>query len=178
MDCLANLSNGKSSRKAASQSTGKRSTIEVPDNIRESIMKSIVQDAKSDPSELETVERENGSSEMSSNIDRQAETESNVECSKKTVVPNAASKSTVKQPEISSEFEELPDDDGELDTSSCQSTNDKKVRVRTAISEDVLTVLKMHFQCNPKPNRDEIVELSNKLNHPQRVLQVWFQNMR
>ena len=80
---------------------------------------------------------------------------------------------TTKLPDFfSGDFDEPVDEDA-----SSQS-NDKKVRVRSVIPDDVLATLNMHFERNPKPNRDQINELSRELNLPQKVLKVWHQNRR
>ena len=95
--------------------------------------------------------------------------------------PARAAKNSVSTQKITEllggEFDEQPDEDGDLDISNCQS-NDKKVRIRSVMGETAVAILELHYQCNPKPNRDEINELSSKLKLPQRVLQVWYQNRR
>ena len=39
-------------------------------------------------------------------------------------------------------------------------------------------MLKSYFAVQPRPKRDEINRLSQELNFPPRVIQVWFQNAR
>lgn len=56
--------------------------------------------------------------------------------------------------------------------------SEKKVRVRTVISEDMLKILRVEFTKNPKPKKHEIERLANVTNNPPRVVQVWFQNSR
>ena len=190
-----NLNNRKScnSKKSSNQqTTGNQhssssilSSIEVPDKIRESIMKNTIlfedlQQAtteKQDEIDLDNgiLDHDRQETEFKERFKTVNKNSSSNKSNKPVAVKNSVVVASItKLPEISSEFysggEELQDDDLELDTSSCQS-NDKKIRIRSVISEDVLTVLRFHFQNNPKPNREEIIELSKKLNHPQRVLQ-------
>ena len=57
-------------------------------------------------------------------------------------------------------------------------TDDRKVRVRTLISEEQLIVLKTHYQHNPRPKREELDAIARKIGHPFKVVKVWFQNSR
>lgn len=41
-----------------------------------------------------------------------------------------------------------------------------------------MQMLKSYFAVQPRPKRDEINRLSQELNFPPRVIQVWFQNAR
>lgn len=54
----------------------------------------------------------------------------------------------------------------------------KKIRVRSHIREDQLSILKYHYACNPRPKKDELQFIADKVNFPIRVVQVWFQNAR
>lgn len=58
------------------------------------------------------------------------------------------------------------------------SEGERKVRVRTAISEEQQNVLKEHYSTNPRPNRDEFRTIAQRLMLDPRVVQVWFQNNR
>ena len=53
--------------------------------------------------------------------------------------------------------------------------SEKKVRVRSVLSEDVLKVLRVEFDKNPRPKKHEIHRLAKSVNYPPRVIQVWFQ---
>lgn len=56
--------------------------------------------------------------------------------------------------------------------------NDRKIRVRTALSEEQQTVLKEHYALNPRPNREEFKRIAQQIGLDNRVVQVWFQNNR
>ena len=56
--------------------------------------------------------------------------------------------------------------------------DERKVRVRTLISEEQLTVLKTYYQVNPRPKREELEKIAAKIGHPFKVVKVWFQNSR
>ena len=145
-------------------------SIEVPDEIRESIMKKNIVLNNSNNLKTELILNNNDDQEFITNDIQQEDKK----------ISKKIKNSTVNLLDISSELQfddSLQDDNELLDINNLQS-NDKKVRVRSVISDDVLAVLKLHFKNNPKPSRDEIIKLSKKLKHPQRVLQVWFQNMR
>lgn len=58
------------------------------------------------------------------------------------------------------------------------SEGERKVRVRTAISEEQQQILKDHYSTNPRPNRDEFRSIAQRLMLDPRVVQVWFQNNR
>lgn len=55
------------------------------------------------------------------------------------------------------------------------NSEQKKVRVRSVLSEDVLKVLRVEFDKNPRPKKHEIHRLANSVKYPPRVIQVWFQ---
>lgn len=56
--------------------------------------------------------------------------------------------------------------------------NDRKIRVRTALSEEQQAILKEHYAMNPRPNRDESKRIAQQIGLDNRVVQVWFQNNR
>ncbi|XP_031618409.1 zinc finger protein 1 isoform X2 [Contarinia nasturtii] len=58
------------------------------------------------------------------------------------------------------------------------SEDERKVRVRTAISEEQQAILKEYYAKNPKPGRDEFRTIAQILSLDSRVVQVWFQNNR
>lgn len=58
------------------------------------------------------------------------------------------------------------------------SEDERKVRVRTAISEEQQNILKDYYAINPRPNRDEFRSIAAQLSLDSRVVQVWFQNNR
>lgn len=62
--------------------------------------------------------------------------------------------------------------------SQSNSEDERKVRVRTAISEEQQNVLKEYYAKNPKPGRDEFRTIAQVLHLDSRVVQVWFQNNR
>lgn len=56
--------------------------------------------------------------------------------------------------------------------------SDRKIRVRTALSEEQQAVLKEHYSINPRPNREEFKRIAQQIGLDNRVVQVWFQNNR
>lgn len=54
----------------------------------------------------------------------------------------------------------------------------RKVRVRSQIAEEQLIILKQYYALNPRPKREELEKISQKVGFPVRVVQVWFQNNR
>lgn len=70
---------------------------------------------------------------------------------------------------------ETENDDRESKTSS---ESERKVRVRTAISEEQQQVLKEHYAVNSRPSRDDFKLIAHRLALDARVVQVWFQNNR
>ena len=58
------------------------------------------------------------------------------------------------------------------------SADERKVRVRTLISEDQLAILKAYYLANPRPKREELERIAAKIGHPFKVVKVWFQNSR
>lgn len=67
------------------------------------------------------------------------------------------------------------DDDRE---SKVSTESERKVRVRTAISDEQQAVLKDFYAINPRPNRDDFRNIAQRLSLDPRVVQVWFQNNR
>ncbi|CAL4126681.1 unnamed protein product [Meganyctiphanes norvegica] len=75
------------------------------------------------------------------------------------------------------------EEDSDLDCSNIvddeETTSDgKKVRVRSHIREEQLVVLRAHYSLNPRPKKEELISISEKIGFPVRVVQVWFQNAR
>ncbi|XP_053603431.1 zinc finger protein 1 isoform X1 [Plodia interpunctella] len=66
----------------------------------------------------------------------------------------------------------------ERDEKSSIHDNDRKIRVRTALSEEQQAVLKEQYAVNPRPNRDEFKKIAQQIGLDNRVVQVWFQNNR
>ncbi|GFG33359.1 hypothetical protein Cfor_09990, partial [Coptotermes formosanus] len=58
------------------------------------------------------------------------------------------------------------------------SEDGRKVRVRSLIADEQLAVLKGHYSRNPRPKKDELSRIAEKIGFPVRVVQVWFQNTR
>lgn len=54
----------------------------------------------------------------------------------------------------------------------------RKVRVRSLIADEQLAILKQHYLINPRPKREELAKIADKIGFPVRVVQVWFQNTR
>lgn len=75
-----------------------------------------------------------------------------------------------------SEDEDLGKDD--RDDKVSMHENDRKIRVRTALSEEQQIVLKEHYAVNPRPNREEFKKIAQRIGLDNRVVQVWFQNNR
>ena len=73
------------------------------------------------------------------------------------------------------QYEDSVTSDGDAATNG---QDDRKVRVRTLISEEQLVVLKTHYGLNPRPKREELESIAAKIGHPFKVVKVWFQNSR
>ena len=58
------------------------------------------------------------------------------------------------------------------------SSDERKVRVRTLISDEQLAVLKAHYLHNPRPKREDLEKIADQIGHPFKVVKVWFQNSR
>lgn len=74
-------------------------------------------------------------------------------------------------------------DDYEIDNESVTTTDHvsedgRKVRVRSLIADEQLTILKDHYALNPRPKREELARIAERIGFPVRVVQVWFQNTR
>ncbi|KAL1452490.1 hypothetical protein WDU94_006718 [Cyamophila willieti] len=65
------------------------------------------------------------------------------------------------------------DEDVEID-----QDGNKKVRVRSQIAEEQLSILKTFYAINPRPKKDELMKIADKVGFNIRVVQVWFQNNR
>lgn len=70
------------------------------------------------------------------------------------------------------------EDDNDDRDSKMSTESERKVRVRTAISEDQQVILKEFYAINPRPNRDDFRNIAQRLGLDPRVVQVWFQNNR
>lgn len=70
------------------------------------------------------------------------------------------------------------EDDNDDRDSKMSTESERKVRVRTAISEEQQTVLKDFYAINARPNRDDFRNIAQRLMLDPRVVQVWFQNNR
>ncbi|XP_073981800.1 Zn finger homeodomain 1 isoform X3 [Rhodnius prolixus] len=64
------------------------------------------------------------------------------------------------------------DEEGDLDQDG------KKVRVRSQIADEQLQILKSYYAINPRPKREELARIAERVGFPVRVVQVWFQNNR
>ncbi|XP_063230752.1 zinc finger protein 1 isoform X2 [Bacillus rossius redtenbacheri] len=91
---------------------------------------------------------------------------------------------TVKTEELSingacSGSDGVTEDEGESVTTTDQVSEDgRKVRVRSLIADEHLIVLKEHYAANPRPKKDELLRIADKIGFSVRVVQVWFQNTR
>ncbi|KAJ4450000.1 hypothetical protein ANN_01407 [Periplaneta americana] len=65
-----------------------------------------------------------------------------------------------------------------ITTTDHVSEDGRKVRVRSLIADEQLTILKSHYNLNPRPKKDELSRIADKIGFPVRVVQVWFQNTR
>ncbi|KAJ9585913.1 hypothetical protein L9F63_020447, partial [Diploptera punctata] len=63
-------------------------------------------------------------------------------------------------------------------TTDQMSEDGRKVRVRSLIADEQLAILKGHYSLNPRPKKDELSRIAEKIGFPVRVVQVWFQNTR
>lgn len=70
------------------------------------------------------------------------------------------------------------EDENDDRDSKVSTESERKVRVRTAISEDQQAILKEFYAINSRPNRDDFRNIAQRLNLDPRVIQVWFQNNR
>lgn len=70
------------------------------------------------------------------------------------------------------------EDDNDDRDSKVSTESDRKVRVRTAISDDQQAILKEYYALNARPNRDDFRLIAQRLSLDPRVVQVWFQNNR
>ncbi|XP_066994900.2 zinc finger protein 1 [Anabrus simplex] len=78
--------------------------------------------------------------------------------------------------DLVTEEEELEGDS--MTTSDQVSEDGRKVRVRSLIADEQLAILKGHYSINPRPKKDELSRIAEKIGFPVRVVQVWFQNTR
>ncbi|KAA0203137.1 hypothetical protein HAZT_HAZT009859 [Hyalella azteca] len=75
-----------------------------------------------------------------------------------------------------------PDTDNSLGSMAMDSEENsrdgRKIRSRSHIRGEHLDVLRPLYYRNPRPKKEEIVAIANRLGFPTRVVQVWFQNAR
>lgn len=81
---------------------------------------------------------------------------------------------SIKSENSGSEADEMED----RDSLKNESESERKVRVRTAITDEQQSILKEHFAINSRPSREEFKQIAGRLNLDTRVVQVWFQNNR
>lgn len=74
--------------------------------------------------------------------------------------------------------EEYEIDSENVTTTDQFSDDGRKVRVRSLISDEQLKVLKDNYTINPRPKREDLMRIAEKIGFPVRVVQVWFQNTR
>lgn len=74
--------------------------------------------------------------------------------------------------------EERDTDSGHIVDDEETTSDGKKVRVRSHIREEQLVVLRAHYAINPRPKKEELLTIAEKIGFPVRVVQVWFQNAR
>ncbi|KAK7074403.1 Zinc finger E-box-binding homeobox 2, partial [Halocaridina rubra] len=74
--------------------------------------------------------------------------------------------------------EESDADSGHVVDDEETTSDGKKVRVRSHIREEQLVVLRAHYSVNPRPKKEELLNIAEKIGFPVRVVQVWFQNAR
>ncbi|XP_065371254.1 zinc finger protein 1 [Calliphora vicina] len=82
----------------------------------------------------------------------------------------------------SSDVEDEQDERDSISRNDCssggESNAERKVRVRTAITEEQQQQLKQHYTVNSRPSREEFRMIASRLQLDARVVQVWFQNNR
>ncbi|XP_017486871.1 PREDICTED: zinc finger protein 1 [Rhagoletis zephyria] len=79
----------------------------------------------------------------------------------------------------SSDAEDYQDERDSSSRNDCNSeSSERKVRVRTAITEEQQQQLKQHYAINARPSREEFRIIAARLQLDARVVQVWFQNNR
>lgn len=78
----------------------------------------------------------------------------------------------------SSDAEDDPEDHDSSKNDCSSESGERKVRVRTAITEEQQNLLKQHYAINARPSRDEFRMIATRLQLDARVVQVWFQNNR
>ena len=68
---------------------------------------------------------------------------------------------------------------GQLVADADENSRDgRKVRSRSHIRGEHLNILRPIYLSNPRPKKEEIIAIADRLNFPARVVQVWFQNAR
>lgn len=90
---------------------------------------------------------------------------------------------TTKSEEVNGSISGNDEDKNDEYDLDCESTDQlsedgRKVRVRSLISDEQLKVLKDCYAKNPRPKREELAKIAEKIGFQVRVVQVWFQNTR
>ena len=97
-----------------------------------------------------------------------------------TMIDNADKDNVVTDDDMLSENGDQDSQD-DLNTSGNNSSiggGERKVRVRTLISDEQLVILRTFYMINPRPKREELEKVAAKIGHPFKVVKVWFQNSR
>ncbi|XP_059093889.1 zinc finger E-box-binding homeobox protein zag-1-like isoform X2 [Tigriopus californicus] len=79
-------------------------------------------------------------------------------------------------PESTNGDSDYPMSDGEDD--GTEDSANKRSRVRTQISDEQASILRGCYMINPKPKREELQQIAERIGHPFKVVKVWFQNTR
>lgn len=95
------------------------------------------------------------------------------------ILQNGHASTEEEETEIKLEKQEEYDVDSESVTTTDHVAEDgRKVRVRSLIADEQLAILKENYAQNPRPKREELAKIAEKIGFPVRVVQVWFQNTR
>lgn len=79
-------------------------------------------------------------------------------------------------PESTNGDSDYPMSDGDDD--GTEESANKRSRVRTQISDEQASILRGCYMVNPKPKREELQQIADRIGHPFKVVKVWFQNTR
>ena len=98
----------------------------------------------------------------------------------KPVMPNDESEkdNVVTDDDMISENGDSQDDLNTSGNNSSVGGGERKVRVRTLISDEQLLILRRFYIVNPRPKREELEKVAAQIGHPFKVVKVWFQNSR
>lgn len=94
---------------------------------------------------------------------------------------NDRDNTVITDDDMMSENGDQDSQEDDLNTSGNNSSiggGERKVRVRTLISDEQLVVLRAFYMVNPRPKREELEKVAAKIGHPFKVVKVWFQNSR